>query len=451
MKPIVVVAGIMDTKGKELLYIRDRVRVMGCDTLMIELSLGKEVKADWIDVHISDLLRGVDKTPSDIFAMTRGDAAKVVTEAAIKYITRLQKSGKMHALIAYCGGMGSSIVAPVMQTLPYGMPKILLSTMVHCAEQYLANKDIAMLYSVTEAGLNHISRQILNTAAGVVAGGAKAYVDFKDEDAKPLIAVTMQGVTTPCAERVMSHIAQSNEYDGMIIHANGEGGRTLEYMAKEGCFRAMAEITLGEMSANLLHGINDAGPDRLNSAIACGIPQVLAPGSVDFSSFRNRDAMAPRLLEEEKAGVLGRRTHYHNTNCTVCTITPDEAYGQGKTIADKLNKAKDTVCILVPMRGWSAYDISAPDIKRGWAGPGSGPSWVPNPEHPEWSLRAEYFINGFMSAIDKSNKHVEMYRVDMHINQPEFADLFYLALHSILDGRYEKGSLANGKIVEKLF
>lgn len=39
MKPIVVVAGIMDTKGKELLYIRDRVRVMGCDTLMIELSL----------------------------------------------------------------------------------------------------------------------------------------------------------------------------------------------------------------------------------------------------------------------------------------------------------------------------------------------------------------------------------------------------------------------------
>ena len=118
MKPIVVVAGIMDTKGKELLYIRDRVRVMGCDTLMIELSLGKEVKADWIDVHISDLLRGVDKTPSDIFAMTRGDAAKVVTEAAIKYITRLQKSGKMHALIAYCGGMGSSIVAPVMQLCP---------------------------------------------------------------------------------------------------------------------------------------------------------------------------------------------------------------------------------------------------------------------------------------------------------------------------------------------
>ena len=89
MKPIVVVAGIMDTKGKELLYIRDRVRVMGCDTLMIELSLGKEVKADWIDVHISDLLRGVDKTPSDIFAMTRGDAAKGVTEAAIKDITRL--------------------------------------------------------------------------------------------------------------------------------------------------------------------------------------------------------------------------------------------------------------------------------------------------------------------------------------------------------------------------
>ena len=450
MKPVVVVAGIMDTKGKELHLISERIKELGCDTIVMEFSLGKEVQADWIDIPIAELLAGIGKTPEDIFSLTRGDAAQVVTAAGIKKIRELKGNNQVHGFIAYCGGMGSSIAAPVMRTLPYGMPKILLSTMIHNVGEYIGAKDVTFMYSVTESGLNTISRGILNSAAGLAAGGAKAYFEYSDKENKPLVAVSMQGVTTPCSQRVVDHLASDGKADGMVIHANGEGGKTLEYMISEGCFSAVADITLGELSANLLHGINDAGSERLSAASDVGIPQLLVPGSVDFSSFKNRDAMSAHLLEEEKAGVVGRKTHFHNTFCTVCTITPDEGYAQGKLVANKINKATNAVCMVVPMRGWSAYDISGPDIKKGWAGPGHGPSWVPCPDRPEWSLRAVRFIEGFMEAVNKENEFLELYMFDRHINEPEFADILYSILTDIMSDTYQKDSHASTELIKLL-
>lgn len=440
----------MDTKGKELHLISERIKEFGCDTVVMEFSLGKEVKENWINISIAELLAGIGKTPADIFPLTRGEAAEIVTEAGIKKIREMKEKNLVHGMIAYCGGMGSSIAAPVMRALPYGMPKILLSTMIHNVSEYIGAKDLTFMYSVTESGLNTVSRGILNSAAGLVAGGAKAYFDYRSTENKPLVAVTMQGVTTPCSQRVVDHLSKDGKADGMIIHANGEGGKTLEYMIDEGCFAAVADITLGELSANMLHGINDAGKERLSAATSKGIPQLLVPGSVDFSSFKNRDAMAPWLLEEEKAGVVGRKTHFHNTFCTVCTITPEEGYRQGQLIARKISRATRSVCVVVPMRGWSAYDIAEPDIKKGWAGPGHGPSWVSAPDKPEWSLRAIEFIDGFMNAVEKGNKAIELYTVDRHINDPEFADIVYQVLKEIMSEDYVRNNHVSAELVKLL-
>ena len=273
--------------------------------IVIELSLGKEVKEPWIDITIRDLLRGVEKKPEDIFALSRGEAALIVTEAAVKNIELLQTEGKIQGIISYCGGMGSSISSKVMQTLPLGFPKILLSTMLHNAQEYIGSKDIAMMYPVTESGLNSVSRKILNTAAALIAGGAKGYMNYKPDQDKPLVAVSMQGVTTPCSQYIINRLKEDGEADGMIFHANGEGGKAMEDMLGEGYFAAAADVTLGECSAHLLGGVNNAGPGRMSGAALNGIPQVMAPGSVDFSSFRNRGEMGERLNHEIDTGVSG--------------------------------------------------------------------------------------------------------------------------------------------------
>lgn len=440
MKPVIAVLGILNTKGAEIHYISERIREYGCDTLVVELSLGKELGEPWVDVSLTQLLQEEDKVPEDIFSLSRGEAALVVTGAARKLIGRLYGEGRIHGILAYCGGMGSSIASRVMQTLPLGFPKILLSTMLHNAEEYIGSKDIAILYPVTESGLNRVSRQILNTAAGIVAGGAKAWCAYEDDQARPLVAVSMQGVTTPCAQYIIRRMEEDQEVDGMILHANGEGGRTLETMIREGYFSAVADTTLGECSAHLLGGINNAGPGRMSGAAASGIAQVMSPGSVDFSSFKNRGEMGERLNAEIDAGLPGRKAHFHNTYCTVCTITAKEAQGLGESFAKKLNCATAPVSFFIPMRGWSAYDLEGPDLEKGWAGPGPGPSWIPSKEHPGWSKRAEQFTDSFLANLKKDNHNIQVYQADMHINDPDFGELMYQDLRDMLHGTWRRGS-----------
>lgn len=451
MKPVVVVSGILDTKGKEIQYMAEKIRLYGCDTLVMEFSLGKQIDEPWVDISLSRLLGEIGKKPEDIFSLSRGEAALVVTNAAVKLVSNMYKEGRIQGFISYCGGMGSSISSKVMQILPLGFPKILLSTMLHNSAEYIGEKDIAMMYPVTESGLNRVSRQILNTAAGIVAGGAKAYFSYADEQSKPLVAVSMQGVTTPCAQYIMKRLDEDGEVDGMIFHANGEGGKTMEAMISEGYFSAVADTTLGECSAHLLGGINNAGPGRMSSAASNGIPQIMSPGSVDFSSFRNRGEMGDRLNGEIDGGVKGRKAHFHNTYCTICTVTPDEAYGLGMSFAKKLNCATAPVSFFIPMRGWSAYDIEKPDINKGWAGPGTGPSWIASEKNPRWSFRAERFIDGFLNNLKKDNQNIQVYQADFHINDPDFNELMYCDLRDMLKGNWLKGKYETGNKIKRIF
>lgn len=72
MKPVVVVSGILDTKGKEIQYMAEKIRLYGCDTLVMEFSLGKQIDEPWVDISLSRLLGEIGKKPEDIFSLSRG-------------------------------------------------------------------------------------------------------------------------------------------------------------------------------------------------------------------------------------------------------------------------------------------------------------------------------------------------------------------------------------------
>lgn len=81
MKPEIVITGILDTKGEEIKFIAQAVREAGGNPTIMELSPGKEV--GWADIGLSELLRPIGKTPQDLYAVDRHQAAAWVTEAAI--------------------------------------------------------------------------------------------------------------------------------------------------------------------------------------------------------------------------------------------------------------------------------------------------------------------------------------------------------------------------------
>ena len=231
MKPKILVAGILDTKGEEIKYLAEQVKEAGGEPIILELSVGKEV--GWADIGLTELLAGIDKKPEDLYKVDRFIACDWVTKAAQKYVGALVEKGEVHGMIAYGGSMGASIATSVMQIMPIGMAKMMLTTMASGdIRSYVGTKDICMMYPIAEAGLNKLTKRILTNAAYAVVGMASA-PQLAEEKEKPLIGCMMFGVTTPCVLRAAKNM-ESHGYDVIINHAIGTGGRSMEELIDDG-------------------------------------------------------------------------------------------------------------------------------------------------------------------------------------------------------------------------
>jgi len=434
-KPNILVAGILDTKGQEIKFLAERVKAAGGIPMIMELSVGKEV--GWADISVSTILQEVGKTADEVFSLDRGKASDIIVEGAKKLAARLLEEGKLDGMIAYGGSMGASMATRVMQSLPIGVPKMMLTTMASGdVRPYVGTSDICMMYPIAEAGLNKVTRTILNNAAGAVVGMATP-PEIEAADDRPLIGCMMFGVTTPCVLRASKYFEERN-YDVLINHAVGSGGRSMEELIRDGYIVGVLDITTHEIGDYLLGGVLSAGPDRLTAAGDMGIPQVIAPGGLDLINFGPKDTVPERLLKE--TDQPGRGLYIHNPTVTCVGVSTEEAYRIGEHIANKLNAAKGPTALCVPLRGWGACDLPAPNKDLGWAGPGPGPVWASDPDHPEWSLRAGYFVAALRKVIDRNKPNLDVLLVDKHLNEPEFADLMSELLEEMLNGTWKKGS-----------
>lgn len=434
-QPHIVVAGILDTKGNEIKYLADRVKAAGGEPTIMELSVGGEV--GWADIPVSELARKIGKTTADLAALDRAKAAGLVMTGGRAVASELLGSGRLDGIIAFGGSMGSSIAAHIMQALPIGVPKVLLSTMTSGdVRPYVGTKDIAMMYPIAEVGLNRVTRRVLNNAAACVVGMSAAPPVPAGTD-KPLVGCMMFGVTTPAVLRASSYMEQRG-YDVMVNHAVGSGGRSMEELISDGYIVGMLDITTHEIADEMLGGVLGAGPDRLTAAGRTGIPQVVSVGGLDLINFGPRDTL-PRKFELEE-NLPGRAIYVHNPTVTCAGVSVEEAEQLGTELAARLSAATGPTVLCIPLRGWGAADIAAPEKALGWAGPGKGPVWWPDPEHPEWSLRNGRFIRGLVSRFDFDKPTLDVLAVDRHMNDPEFADLMAGLLDDMLAGRWTKGS-----------
>ncbi len=431
----IIVAGILDTKGEELKYIAQKIKEAGGEPTILELSVGKEV--GWADISLSQILEPFGRTPADLYAVDRHQAAAWVTEAAIKKANELLAEGKLDGMVSYGGSMGASISSAVMRSLPIGVPKFLLTTMASGeVRPYVGTKDICMMYPIAEAGLNSLTKQILTNAAYAITGMASA-PKIPSEDSKPLIGCMMFGVTTPCVLRA-SDFMEKQGYDVIINHAIGTGGMSMEEMIESGFIKGVLDITTHEIADEMLGGVLSAGPDRLTAAAKKGTPQVVAPGGLDLINFGAPETVPAKYMQECAENV--RTLYEHNPTVTCVSVTPDEAYEIAKDMGAKLSGAIGPTALCIPMQGWGACDTRIPNKDLGWAGPAAGPAWVSDPDKPEWSLRSVRYLEGIKESLDLSNPNIEVLVCDCHMNEPQFADLMSGILNKMLDGAWVKGA-----------
>jgi uncharacterized protein (UPF0261 family) len=388
----VLLIGTLDTKGVELQFVRDLLRAAGLDTLVLDAGvLGPPYFAP--DVAREEVYAAAGTSCAALRqAADRGRAVAAAAEGAARLAANLHARGRVDGALALGGSAGTTIGTAAMRALPFGVPKLMVSTLASGqVRPYVGVRDVLMMNSVVDiSGLNRISRRVLANAAGAMIGMVRGpALTLTEAGDKPLVTATMFGVTTPCVEAAR-RVMEANAYEVLVFHATGVGGLTMESFVRDGLIAGVLDVTTTELADELVGGVLSAGRDRLTAAGLCGVPQVISLGALDMVNFGPPETVPERFR--------GRRFYQHNPTVTLMRTTPEENDALGKEIALKASAARGPVAVLVPRRGVSALDAEG---------------------QPFWWPEADEAL--FKSLRLWMSPHVRLVELDLHVNDPAFA------------------------------
>src|SRR5690606_4050992 len=156
--------------------------------------------------------------------------------------------------------------------------------------------DLTVVNPVTDlAGLNRLSRRVLANAAHAMVGMVQRHEQAAADDGREALGLSMVGVTTTCVQAITREL--ESDYDCMVFHANGLGGRALEALARSGILRAIVDVTTTEIGQHLAGGVCDAGPDRLDAAAKLGLPWVGSVGALDMTNWGPRNTVPAQYAD----------------------------------------------------------------------------------------------------------------------------------------------------------
>lgn len=392
------IAGTFDTKGRELMFIRNCLDRAGVRTITVDLSTsGKPSSAN---VSPAEVARYHPKGASAVFTNDRGSAVSAMAVAFERFIASRRDVG---GLISAGGSGGTTLATQAMRRLPIGVPKVMVSTVASGdVKAYVGPADICMMYAVTDvSGINQISERVLSNAAYALAGMLANRHSESFSSTKPAIGLTMFGVTTPCAQAVAKQL--EDRYDCLTFHATGTGGQSMEKLVASGLLSGVIDITTTEVADEFVGGVFSAGPERFESIIQSRIPYVGSCGALDMVNFHAKHTVPEKFKN--------RNLYVHNQNVTLMRTTPEENAAMGAWIAAKLNRMDGPVRFLIPEGGVSLIDA---------------------PDKPFWDPAAN---NALFSAIEsnfRQGTNRRLIRSRHNINDPEFADLLVKHFQEIM-------------------
>ncbi len=358
-RPVIAVLATLDTKAPEAGYLRECIEALGGEAMLVDMGvLGSPgaVRHAAPDVTRAEVAAAGGSTLATLLAApTRQAASPVMIAGATALLKQRIADGSLHAVLGIGGTQGTSNATAVMRALPYGLPKIMVSTVASGdVSAFVDIKDITMMFSVGDLlGLNPLTRRILGNAAGAAVGMANSGTTLKSSRAestdRPLIGMSNLGVLTDGALLALELFAQRG-YEVLVFHAVGSGGRAMEQLMKEGVIGAVFDYALGELSDELFHGLRAANAERFTVAGSLGLPQVICPGGSEHVGL-----LVPANTVPER--WTGHAHVFHNPIILAPRLSPDEFAGVAREACARLAHTTGRAAFLMPLRGTSRYGV----------------------------------------------------------------------------------------------
>jgi uncharacterized protein (UPF0261 family) len=404
MARVVVIVATLDTKAEEARFIADQLASRGASPLIMDVGIqgsartAADISREEVAVSGGTSLDEVRRLPD------RGTAIAAVASGARRILEAMVAEHRLAGIIAVGGSGGTFIAAEAMRELPFGLPKVIVSTVASAnVRPYIGASDIVMMPSVVDmTGLNRPLAIILRSAAVAVAAMADAYAVARPPSDGQAIAATMFGVTTPAVSRASDQL-KADGREVIVFHANGTGGQAMEALIKQGYFAAALDITTTELADELAGGICSAGSERLRVAAAEGLPQVVSVGALDMVNFGPPETVPERYR--------GRLFYRHAAAVTLMRTSPGETRRIGQIIGERLGTPRSPTTVVFPTMGLSRLSV-----------PG-GPFFDPKADTE--------LLAGIRESL---NPAVNLVVADTHINDPSLVDEMVRMLRTNLKG-----------------
>jgi uncharacterized protein (UPF0261 family) len=351
MPKVIAVLATLDTKGEQAQYLREQLQGLGSQALVVDLGVtGTPLLPG--DVTREDVARAGGISLTDLLREPSREAAQpVMAKGALRVLQARLEAGALHGVIGLGGLQGTAVCTEVMRAMPYGLPKIMVSTVASGnTSAYVDVMDITMMFSVADIiGLNAFLRRVLRSAAGAAHGMAQAEaVPLRGDSTRTLIGMSNLGVLTTGALLALEEFA-ARGYEVIVFHAVGSGGRAMERMMRQGIIGAVFDYAMGEITDELFGGVRAGGPERLTVAGELGLPQVLCPGGAEHVG----------VLVDPPNSVPDRykdhRHVFHNPVIFVPRLKPAEMVEVARDIGRRLGHTRGRAVLMLPLAGTGSY------------------------------------------------------------------------------------------------
>src|SRR5215469_447157 len=394
--PVIGIIGTLDTKGAEIQYVRQRVRELGAEAIVIDSGILGDADGCEADVSRADVAVASGHDLETVQAAgSRGAAVELMRAGVRNVCLDLYRRGRLQGVLCLGGAEGGLLGAYAMHALPMGLPKLIVSPVASGRRTFgpfVGTGDVTVMHSVVDIlGLNPIATAVFDNAAAAVVGMVR-------DAGRPVtglggrsVGITMLGQTTPGVMRLRDALERA-AWQSVIFHANGVGGPAMENLVRDGALAAVIDYTLSELANSLMDGIHSTGPERLTVAGERGLPQLIVPGCVDFFNQGAPDTVPERYRR--------RRSYYHNPVATLVRLEADEMAELAGVIAGRLNAARGPVRVVAPTRGFSLSDTEGNAL------------WYPEADAT------------FLGALEAQlSPDMQFERVAATVNDPGFADV----------------------------
>jgi len=350
MQKTIALIVTLDTKAQEADFLRQQIEARGHQALLLDIGVTGEAGTQ-ADVDRQTVIATGGGTLSEILKKpTRELANPFVVQGCIRILSEKITQNQVHAVLGLGGTQGTSTCCDIMQALPYGFPKIMVSTIASGdTSGFVGIKDITMMFSVSDIlKLNPFTRKILANAAAAACGMAEVEDKFSmSKSDKPLIGMSNLGVLTKGAMEAIRYIEAAG-YEVIVFHAVGSGGRAMEQMMKEGIIGAVFDYAMGEIADDVWKVLRAGGAERLTVAGKLGLPQVLVPGGAEHLGILVPPNEVPDAWKDHKKV-------FHSPVVFVPRLNAEEIQRVADDICQRLQHTKDKAYFMIPSLGVGRY------------------------------------------------------------------------------------------------